>query len=79
MEKPPTMCEVCGLDVEPDDLVAAEMSVAGAMCPTAMNFHAACYERASAMWQPDPDSICSVDNEFPETMQWTAQQASQES
>ena len=72
MDGPPTMCEVCGLDVPPDDLVSAEMSVAGAMCPTAMNFHTACYERAAAMWQPDPDSICSNDPDFPETRQWTS-------
>jgi hypothetical protein len=40
------------------------------MCPTAMTFHTACFEQASAMWEPDPDSYCTVDPLFPETGQW---------
>ena len=44
--------------------------VAGAMCPTAMTFHKACYEQAAYMWEPDPDSYCTVDPLFPETGQW---------
>jgi hypothetical protein len=63
-------CDVCGHDVPADDLVKTELTVAGAMCPTAMTFHTACYEKASAMWQPDPESYCTVDPLFPETGQW---------
>jgi hypothetical protein len=63
-------CDVCGKDVPADDLVKTELTVAGAMCPTAMTFHTACYEKASAMWQPDPESYCTVDPLFPETGQW---------
>ncbi len=65
------MCEVCGLDVEAEVAVKAEMSVAGAMCPTPMIFHPVCYEQAKGMWQPDPDSYCLVDTRFPETQRWT--------
>ncbi|MDQ6726117.1 MAG: hypothetical protein M3066_08145 [Actinomycetota bacterium] len=63
-------CDVCGKDVPADDRVKSELSVAGAMCPAAMTFHTACFEQASAMWQPDPDSYCTVDPLFPETGQW---------
>lgn len=63
-------CDVCGVEVPPEDAHAEELSVAGAMCPTPMLFHKSCYERASAMWQPDPDSYCTVDPDFPETAQW---------
>lgn len=63
-------CDVCGQPVPVDDMVKAELSVAGAMCPTAMTFHTACHEQASVMWQPDPDSYCTVDPLFPETGQW---------
>ncbi len=67
----PEMCDVCGQDVPAEDAFKAELSVAGAMCPTPMTFHKACYEQASAMWQPDPDSICVNDPDFPETKRWT--------
>ncbi len=63
-------CDVCGRDVPTDDMVKTELTVAGAMCPTAMTFHTACYEQAAAMWQPDPESYCTVDPLFPETGQW---------
>ena len=63
-------CDVCGQAVPADDMVKTELTVAGAMCPTAMTFHTACHEKASAMWQPDPDSYCTVDPLFPETGQW---------
>jgi hypothetical protein len=36
-----------------------------------MNFHKECYEKASELWHPDPDSYCEVDPLFPETGQWT--------
>ena len=42
-------CDVCGQDVPKDDMVKQELTVAGAMCPTAMTFHTACYEKAAAM------------------------------
>ena len=71
VDTPPVMCELCSLDVPPDDLVSGEMSVAGAMCPTAMNFHTACYERVKDMWQFETDSVCQVDPDFPETQRWT--------
>ncbi len=63
-------CDVCGKSVPADDLVKTELTVAGAMCPTAMTFHTACYEKASSMWQPDPESYCTVDPLFPETGRW---------
>ena len=63
-------CDVCGQNVPADDMVKTELTVAGAMCPTAMTFHTACYEQASVMWQPDPESYCTVDPLFPETAQW---------
>ncbi len=63
-------CDVCGKDVPADDVVKTELTVAGAMCPTAMTFHTACYQKASSLWQPDPDSYCTVDPLFPETGQW---------
>lgn len=64
-------CDVCGQDVPKDDMIKTEMTVAGAMCPTAMTFHTACYEKAAAMWQPEAgDSYCTVDPLFPETGKW---------
>ena len=63
-------CDVCGQNVPADDVVKTELTVAGAMCPTAMTFHTGCYEKASSMWQPDPDSSCTVDPLFPETGTW---------
>ena len=65
------MCEACAQVVPPGEGVRAEMSVSGAMCPSPMLFHEKCYELASALWQPETDSYCQVDEEFPETMQWT--------
>jgi hypothetical protein len=65
-------CDVCGRVVDdPNDAYRAELTVSGAMCPSPMLFHNACYEKASSMWQPDPDSYCTVDPEYPETGQWT--------
>ena len=61
---------MCGQDVPADDMVKSEFTVLGAMCPTAMTFHKACYEQAAYLWQPDPDSYCTVDPLFPETGQW---------
>jgi len=73
------MCDVCGRVVDdPNDAVRAELTASGAMCPSAMTFHQACYERASSMWQPDPESYCTVDPLFPETGQWNQAQAESE-
>lgn len=69
------MCDVCGLDVPAGEGVSSEVSVAGAMCPTPMAFHKACFEEASKMWTPDPDSYCLVDDRFPESQQWDKLQA----
>jgi hypothetical protein len=63
-------CDVCGQNVPADDMVKKELTVLGAMCPTAMTFHTACYDQAASMWQPDPESYCTVDPLFPETGQW---------
>jgi hypothetical protein len=69
-------CDVCGQVVDdPEDAFRAELTVSGAMCPSPMVFHKACYEKAADMWQPDPDSYCTVDPEFPETSQWTETEA----
>ncbi len=65
------MCDVCAQVVPPGEGVRAELTVSGAMCPSPMVFHDECYELAKDLWQPDPDSYCSVDPEFPETGQWT--------
>lgn len=71
------MCDVCAQVVPSDEAVREELSVAGAMCPAPMVFHKECYERASELWQPDPDSYCTVDPMFPETAQWTTPEAQQ--
>jgi hypothetical protein len=42
-----------------------------------MVFHKECYEQAAELWQPDPDSYCTVDPLFPETGQWTNPEAQQ--
>lgn len=64
-------CDMCGKDIT-NDAVRAELSFGeGAMCPTPMTMHKACYEKASQLWQPDPESTCVVDPLFPETEQWT--------
>ena len=68
---PTELCDVCGGEVPPGEAVKAELAAANAMCPTPMTFHPNCYEQASAIWQPDPDSYCTTDPEFPETAQWT--------
>lgn len=70
-------CEVCGGAVEPQDAVRAELSVGEQMCPTPMTFHKACYERASVLWKPDPDSYCVTDPMFPETSEWTPRETSE--
>ena len=72
--RPAALCDACGGEVEASEVVRAELSAADAMCPTPMTFHPQCYERASAVWQPDPDSYCTTDPEFPETAQWTQPQ-----
>ena len=64
-------CDVCGAPVPASEAVREEVSVGDMMCPTPMTFHPACYEKASALWQPNPDSYCVTDPEFPETQQWT--------
>lgn len=68
---PPGLCDVCGQEVAEADAYRAELAVGDMMCPAPMLFHKACYEQASDMWKPDPDSYCTVDPEFPETGQWT--------
>lgn len=68
--KPSETCEVCGGDVASDEGIRAELSVGQAMCPAAMVFHDACYEKARDMWQPDPELGCAVDPDFPETGRW---------
>ena len=73
---PTEICEVCGLEVDPADAVRTEVSVGDMMCPTAMTFHRACHERASELWQPDADSYCTTDPEFPETQTWQTPGAS---
>jgi hypothetical protein len=65
------MCDACGQVVPAGEGVQAELTVSGAMCPSPMNFHKECYEKASELWHPDPDSYCEVDPLFPETGQWT--------
>ncbi|MFN2606893.1 MAG: hypothetical protein ABR511_03200 [Acidimicrobiales bacterium] len=65
------LCDVCGRVVAPEEAVKAELTVSGAMCPSPMTFHPGCYEQASVLWQPDPDSYCTTDPLFPETGQWT--------
>jgi hypothetical protein len=70
MTAPAAQCDVCGLDVPADDMVKAELVINNAICPTAMTFHTACYEQASVLWKPDPDSYCTADPLFPETSKW---------
>jgi len=65
------MCDACGQVVPPEVAVKAELTVSGAMCPSAMTFHPDCAEKASELWHPDPDSYCTYDPRFPETGQWT--------
>lgn len=71
------LCDACGQVVPPEEAIKAELTVSGAMCPSPMNFHKECYEKASELWHPDPDSYCSVDAEFPETGQWTLPEQNQ--
>lgn len=52
--------------------------MSGAMCPAPMAFHDECWQRASEMWRPDPDSYCEIDPLFPETAQWVAEQQRQD-
>lgn len=72
------MCDVCGREVPPGEGHREEVGVAGAMCPAPMAFHDECWEQASKMWQPDPDSYCEVDPLFPETANWVALQQQQD-
>lgn len=72
------LCDVCGQVVAPEEAVKAELTVSGAMCPSPMSFHPACYEKASEMWQPDPDSYCTADPLFPETGQWAQPEGQQQ-
>lgn len=72
---PTELCDVCGGEVDAAVAVKTELAAASAMCPTPMTFHPQCYEQASEIWQPDPDSYCSTDPEFPETAQWTSSDA----
>lgn len=72
------MCDVCGLTVDPAEAIYSEVSVAGAMCPSPMAFHKPCFEAASVMWTPDPDSYCQIDNRFPESQKWDHLQAEAE-
>jgi hypothetical protein len=67
---PTDLCDVCGGEVAADEAVRAELMAGELMCPTPMVFHPACHQRAAEMWQPDPESSCVVDTEFPEAMQW---------
>lgn len=67
---PPDTCDVCGIDVPPDEGVRTEVSVENAMCPTAMVFHESCFEKASQFWDTNPGDSCPVDPEFPETGMW---------
>ena len=64
-------CDACGLPVAPEDAFRGELAVGDMMCPAPMLFHKACYEKASELWKPDPDSYCTVDSEYPETAQWS--------
>lgn len=73
---PGELCDVCGQETDPATAYKAELTVSGAMCPSPMNFHPECYEKAAYLWQPDPDSYCTVDPLYPETGQWTESQAS---
>ncbi|MGH2704964.1 MAG: hypothetical protein ACRDJ4_07695 [Actinomycetota bacterium] len=63
-------CDVCGGEIS-GDAIRAELSIEEMMCPTPMSFHPACYEQASVLWQPDTESICVVDPDYPETQTWT--------
>lgn len=69
--QPVETCEVCGLAVGAKEAVRAELAVGDMICPTAMVFHPSCHEKALEIWAPDPDSLCTVDTEFPETQTWT--------
>ncbi|HET9443006.1 MAG TPA: hypothetical protein VFO65_06765 [Acidimicrobiales bacterium] len=68
--KSPDLCDVCGHEVPEGEGYREEVSVGSSMCPTPMSFHQECWEQASQLWQPDPDSLCAVDPRFPETGQW---------
>ncbi len=68
---PGALCDVCGQETDPATVYQAELTVSGAMCPSPMNFHPECYEKAAYLWQPDPDSYCTVDPLYPETGKWS--------
>lgn len=73
------MCDVCGREVPPGKGHREEVGVSGAMCPAPMAFHDECWELASHMWAPEPDSYCEIDPMFPETAHWVVEQQQQES
>lgn len=68
---PTEICEACSAPVDSADAYRAELTVGDMMCPSPMVFHRDCYEQAKHLWQPNPDSICVSDPEYPETQQWT--------
>lgn len=70
VRQPGKLCDVCGQEVAAEEAVTEELAIGDLTCPTAMVLHPACYEAASQMWQPDTDSYCTVDPEFPETQRW---------
>lgn len=66
---PSDTCDVCGIDVPPDQGVRTEVSVENAMCPTAMVFHDSCFEQARQFWDVEP-AACQIDPDFPEPPLW---------
>lgn len=67
---PPDTCDVCGIDVRPDEGVRTEVSKEGAMCPTAMVFHDDCFEKAKSFWDVDSGTSCPVDDDLPGLGLW---------
>ena len=64
------MCDACGKEVPPGEGHREELAVGSSMCPAPMAFHDECWELASAMWEPEPESYCEVDPLYPETGRW---------
>lgn len=69
--QPVEVCEICGTDVDATNVVRAEVSVGGIMCPSNMVMHQACYEQAESVLKPDAEAACLVDPDFPEMEQWS--------
>jgi len=67
---PPDTCDVCGLDVAPDEGVRTEVSKEGAMCPTAMVFHDPCYTKAKEFWDLESGLSCPVEPDLPGLGAW---------